>query len=96
MPSMLGVWDWSLKSPDCFKLFYSNVKVGELVKMSGGEMDEQLSSQFADITRTILSNQVWHADSSSLLVPHFWPDNNWEFMLYVQSDYRVRSNLLLT
>merc|ERR1719412_3173023 len=33
-------------------------KVGELVKMSGGEMDSQLSSQFASITRTILSNQT--------------------------------------
>ena len=33
-------------------------KVGELVKISGGEMDNQLSSQFADITRTILSNQT--------------------------------------
>ena len=26
--------------------------------MSGGEMDSQLSSQFADITRPILSNQT--------------------------------------
>ena len=34
------------------------MKVGELVKISGGEMDNQLSSQFADITRTILSNQT--------------------------------------
>ena len=34
------------------------MQVGELVKMSGGEMDSQLSSQFADITRTILSNQT--------------------------------------
>ena len=33
-------------------------KVGELVKVSGGEMDEQLKDQFADITRTILSNQT--------------------------------------
>ena len=58
------------------------MKVGELVKMSGGEMDEQLSSQFADITRTILSNQVSHAHSSRLLmVPRFWPDNNWKFIL---------------
>ena len=28
------------------------------MKISGGEMDNQLSSQFADITRTILSNQT--------------------------------------
>ena len=33
-------------------------KVGELVKMSGGKMDEQLKDQFQDITRTILSNQT--------------------------------------
>ena len=33
-------------------------QVGKLVKMSGGEMDSQLSSQFASITRTILSNQT--------------------------------------
>ncbi len=33
-------------------------KVEELVQGSGGEMDEQLKGQFADITRTILSNQT--------------------------------------
>merc|ERR1711997_1078890 len=33
-------------------------KVGELVEVSGGQMDDQLKDQFADITRTILSNQT--------------------------------------
>jgi len=33
-------------------------KVSELVKASGGQMDDQLKSQFEDITRTILSNQT--------------------------------------
>merc|ERR1719412_1527755 len=32
-------------------------KIGELVKMSGGTMDERLTGQFKDITRTILENQ---------------------------------------
>merc|ERR1711981_1034309 len=33
-------------------------KVGELVKVSGGQMDDQLKDKFEDITRTILSNQT--------------------------------------
>merc|ERR1711862_763120 len=33
-------------------------KVGELVQVSGGEMDDQLKEKFEDITRTILSNQT--------------------------------------
>ena len=33
-------------------------KVGELVKLSGGQMDDQLREQFRDITTTILSNQT--------------------------------------
>ncbi len=33
-------------------------KVGELVKLSGGQIDEQLKDQFEDITKTILSNQT--------------------------------------
>lgn len=33
-------------------------KVGELVKGSNGQVDEQLKNQLADITRTILSNQT--------------------------------------
>merc|ERR1712223_1111573 len=33
-------------------------KVGGLVKVSGGQMDDELKDQFADITRTILSNQT--------------------------------------
>ena len=33
-------------------------QVGELVKMSGGEMDSHLKDQFAEITSTILSNQT--------------------------------------
>ena len=33
-------------------------KIGELVKVSGGNMDDQLKSQFEDITKTILSNQT--------------------------------------
>lgn len=32
-------------------------KIGELVKMSGGTIDERLAEQFQDITRTILENQ---------------------------------------
>ena len=34
------------------------IKVGELVKVSGGQMDDQLKDKFEDITRTILSNQT--------------------------------------
>lgn len=33
-------------------------KVGELVKVSGGQMDDQWKDKFEDITRTILSNQT--------------------------------------
>jgi len=33
-------------------------KVGELVKVSGGQMDDELKAKFEDITRTILSNQT--------------------------------------
>jgi len=33
-------------------------KVSELVKLSGGQIDEQLRDQFKDITETILSNQT--------------------------------------
>ena len=32
-------------------------KVGELVELSGGKMDDQLKAQFADVTKVILSNQ---------------------------------------
>lgn len=32
-------------------------KIGELVKLSGGKMDEDMKEQFEDITRTILDNQ---------------------------------------
>eukprot|EP00095_Tigriopus_kingsejongensis_P005181 maker-scaffold237_size242172-snap-gene-1.33 protein:Tk05181 transcript:maker-scaffold237_size242172-snap-gene-1.33-mRNA-1 annotation:"paramyosin " len=32
-------------------------KVGELVKMSGGAIDEQMKDQFADVTKAILTNQ---------------------------------------
>jgi len=32
-------------------------KIGELVKMSGGNVDEKLENQFKDITQTILENQ---------------------------------------
>lgn len=32
-------------------------KVEELVKMSGGEIDEQMKNQFADVTKAILENQ---------------------------------------
>merc|ERR1712218_534447 len=32
-------------------------KIGELVKLSGGSVDERLEGQFKDITRTILENQ---------------------------------------
>merc|ERR1712001_147999 len=32
-------------------------KIGELVKMSGGNVDEKLQNQFKDITQTILENQ---------------------------------------
>jgi len=32
-------------------------KIGELVKLSGGKMDDDLKAQFEDITRTILDNQ---------------------------------------
>lgn len=32
-------------------------KIGELVKLSGGSVDEKLEGQFKDITRTILENQ---------------------------------------
>jgi methyl-accepting chemotaxis protein len=32
-------------------------KIGELVKMSGGKVDERLEDQFKDITQTILENQ---------------------------------------
>ncbi len=34
------------------------LKVEELVKMSGGRLDNQLKDQFADITKTILANQT--------------------------------------
>jgi hypothetical protein len=33
-------------------------QVSELVKLSGGQIDEQLRDQFKDITETILSNQT--------------------------------------
>merc|ERR1711953_1420797 len=33
-------------------------KVGELVEVSGGQMDDQMADKFEDITRTILSNQT--------------------------------------
>ena len=33
------------------------IKIGELVKLSGGSVDERLEDQFKDITRTILQNQ---------------------------------------
>merc|ERR1739848_647757 len=33
-------------------------KVGELVEVSGGQMDDQLKQEFKDITSTILSNQT--------------------------------------
>lgn len=32
-------------------------QIGELVKMSGGTVDERLADQFQDITQTILENQ---------------------------------------
>lgn len=32
-------------------------KIGELVKLSGGKMDDNLKAEFEDITRTILDNQ---------------------------------------
>merc|ERR1719204_2388074 len=32
-------------------------KIGELVKLSGGKMDDNLKEQFEDITKTILENQ---------------------------------------
>ncbi len=35
-----------------------NPQVSELVKLSGGQIDEQLKDQFEDITQTILSNQT--------------------------------------
>ena len=34
------------------------LQVGELVKVSGGQMDDELKAKFEDITRTILSNQT--------------------------------------
>ena len=33
-------------------------KVGELVQVSGGQMDDQLKEQFTEITSIILSNQT--------------------------------------
>ena len=33
-------------------------KVGELVQVSGGQMDDQLKEQFTEITSVILSNQT--------------------------------------
>ena len=34
------------------------IKVGELVQVSGGQMDDQLKEQFTEITSVILSNQT--------------------------------------
>ena len=36
-------------------------KIGELVKLSGGKMDDDMKEQFEDITRTILDNQASQA-----------------------------------
>ena len=40
-----------------FRRFFL-LQVGELVKVSGGQMDDELKAKFEDITRTILSNQT--------------------------------------
>ena len=39
------------------KVLFST-QVGELVEVSGGQMDDQMANKFEDITRTILSNQT--------------------------------------
>ena len=39
-------------------------KIGELVKLSGGKMDDDLKAQFEDITRTILDNQASYSPGS--------------------------------